>query len=47
MPGCRFITRPRRCGFGENLNVEVLEKALNVIIARHEILRTTIQASRR
>ncbi len=27
-----------------DLNTEVLEKALNVIIARHEILRTTIQA---
>ena len=27
------------------LDVEVLEQALNVIIARHEILRTTIQAS--
>jgi acyl-CoA synthetase (AMP-forming)/AMP-acid ligase II/acyl carrier protein len=27
------------------LNIDVLEKALNVIIARHEILRTTIQAT--
>jgi amino acid adenylation domain-containing protein len=28
-----------------NLNVEVLEKALNVIIARHENFRTTIEAA--
>ncbi len=27
------------------LNIDLLEKALNVIIARHEILRTTIQAA--
>ena len=27
------------------LNIDLLEKALNVIIARHEILRTTIQVA--
>ncbi len=27
------------------LNVDLVEKALNVIVARHEILRTTIQAA--
>ncbi|MGB9205185.1 MAG: AMP-binding protein, partial [Terriglobales bacterium] len=44
-PGMPVYNEPEAVRLKGELDVEVLEQALNVIIARHEILRTTIQAS--
>ena len=40
---CPSTTRLRRCGCGENSTSTRFEQALNVIVARHEVLRTTIE----
>ena len=44
-PGVPVYNEPEAVRLKGELDVEVLEQALNAIIARHEILRTTIQAS--
>lgn len=43
-PEAPVYNEPEAVRLKGELDVEVLEQALNVIIARHEILRTTIQA---
>ena len=44
-PGVPVYNEAEAVRLNGELDVEVLEQALNAIIARHEILRTTIQAS--
>jgi amino acid adenylation domain-containing protein len=44
-PGVPVYNEPEAVRLKGELDVEVLEQALNVIIERHEILRTTIQAT--
>ena len=44
-PGVPVYNEAEAVRLRGELDVEVLEQALNVIVARHEILRTTIQAS--
>ena len=43
MPGVPLYNESEAVRLAGELNVDALEQALNVIVARHEILRTTIQ----